>query len=134
MRRRCHLCRSRAVGRFLLVRRPLSVGGLSGGMYLDVRNLFNWRNLESVRRDTGTPGADATTIRTWAQDAYAANPSPIPYESPRYRRWADVNGDGYVAGPGELMPLYLAAARDFGQPLFAYGPPRLVRLGVEFAF
>src|SRR5439155_1510861 len=40
----------------LLVRRPLSVGGLSGGMYLDVRNLFNWRNLESVRRDTGTPG------------------------------------------------------------------------------
>src|SRR5438445_351616 len=76
----------------------------------------------------------STTIRTWAQDAYAANPSPIPYESPRYRRWADVNGDGYVAGPGELMPLYLAAARDFGQPLFAYGPPRLVRLGVEFAF
>ena len=118
----------------LLVRRPLSVGGLSGGMYLDVRNLFNWRNLESVRRDTGTPGADATTIQRWAQDAYAANPSPIPYESPRYRRWADVNGDGYLAGPGELMPLYLAAARDFGQPLFAYGPPRLVRLGVEFAF
>ena len=44
------------------------------------------------------------------------------------------NSDGYVAGAGELMPLYLAAARDFGQPLFAYGPPRLVRLGVEFAF
>ncbi len=87
-----------------------------------------------MRRDSGTPGADQTTILTWAQDAYAANPDPIPYESPRYRRWADVNGDGYVAGAGELMPLYLAAARDFGQPLFAYGPPRLVRLGVEFAF
>jgi len=118
----------------LLLRRPLSVGGLAGGVYLDVRNLFNWRNLESVRRDSGTPGADPATILTWAQDAYAANPDPIPYESPRYRRWADVNGDGYVAGPGELMPLYLAAARDFGQPLFAYGPPRLLRLGVEFAF
>ena len=118
----------------LLLRRPLSVAGLAGGVYLDVRNLFNWRNLESVRRDSGTPGADPATILGWAQDAYAANPDPIPYESPRYRRWADVNGDGYVAGAGELMPLYLAAARDFGQPLFAYGPPRLLRLGVEFAF
>ena len=32
------------------------------------------------------------------------------------------------------MPLFLAAARDFAQPLFAYGPPRLMRLGVEFVF
>ena len=118
----------------ILLRRPLSVGGLRGGMYLDIRNFFNWRNLESVRRDSGTPGADPGTILSMAQAAYAANPDPIPYESPRYRRWADLNSDGYVAGAGELMPLYLAAARDFGQPLFAYGPPRLVRLGVEFAF
>jgi len=32
------------------------------------------------------------------------------------------------------MPLYLAAARDFVQPVFAYGPPRLVRVGVEVVF
>ena len=32
------------------------------------------------------------------------------------------------------MPLYVAAARDFTQPLFAYGPPRLVRLGMELVF
>ena len=32
------------------------------------------------------------------------------------------------------MPLYLAAARDFTQPLLNYGPPRLVRLGAELVF
>jgi hypothetical protein len=30
--------------------------------------------------------------------------------------------------------MYLAAAADFVQPLFAFGPPRLVRLGVEVVF
>jgi hypothetical protein len=34
----------------------------------------------------------------------------------------------------ELLPLYERAAQDFLQPLFAYGPPRLVRLGVSFDF
>jgi hypothetical protein len=29
------------------------------------------------------------------------------------------------------MPLYLAAARDYSQPLFAFGPPRVIRLGLE---
>ena len=38
------------------------------------------------------------------------------------------------AGRDELFPLYLAAAQDFTQPLFAYGPPRLMRLGVELEF
>ena len=32
------------------------------------------------------------------------------------------------------MPLFLAAARDFSQPLFVYDSPRLVRLGVEVLF
>ena len=61
-------------------------------------------------------------------------PEAIPYESPRYRAWADLDHNGYVDGPAELMPLYLAAARDYTQPIFAYGPPRLVRLGVELVF
>jgi hypothetical protein len=48
--------------------------------------------------------------------------------------WADLNHNGYVDGMTELMPLYLAAARDVTQPLFAYGAPRLVRLGMELRF
>jgi hypothetical protein len=30
--------------------------------------------------------------------------------------------------------LFLAAARDFTQPLFSFGPPRMFRLGLELAF
>jgi hypothetical protein len=99
-----------------------------------VRNILNRRNVTAVRRDTGTPDAPAELIQSMATAAYQAHPEPIPYESERYRADADVNQDGYVAGQGELMPMYLAAAADFVQPLFAFGPPRLVRLGVEVVF
>jgi hypothetical protein len=118
----------------VLVRRPLRLGGVRGGVYLDMRNVLNQRNIVAVRRDTGLPGPDNEGINAMAEAAYQAHPEEIPYESPYYRESADVNGDGYIAGREELFPLYLAAARDFSQPLFAYGPPRLVRLGVEFLF
>ena len=89
----------------------------------------------AVRRDSGEPQPDDDgDRRRWRRTAYAAHPEAIPFESARYRPAADLNGDGFLAGREELFPLYLAAARDFTQPLFAYGPPRLVRLGVEFLF
>jgi hypothetical protein len=69
-----------------------------------------------------------------AEAAYAAHPEAIPYESSRYRASADLNHDGYVATRDELFPMYVAAARDYSQPLFAYGPPRLARLGFELLF
>jgi len=118
----------------LLVRRPLRLGGARGGVYLDLRNLLNRRNIVAVRRDTGEPGPDSAGIEALAEAAYQAHPEEIPFESARYRAFADTDGNGYIEGRGELFPLYLAAARDFTQPLFAYGPPRLVRLGVEFLF
>ena len=118
----------------LLIRRSLRIGGTTGGIYLDVRNLLNRRNVVAVRRETGTPLADELAIEGMAEAAYAANPSPIPFESGRYRAGADLNGDGFVAGRDELFPMYLAAARDFAQPIFAYGPPRLARVGVELLF
>jgi hypothetical protein len=118
----------------LLVRRPMRLGGARGGVYLDVRNLLNRRNIVAVRRDTGQPGLDSAGVMTLAENAYAAHPEEIPYESAHYRADADTNGDGYIAGRDELFPLHLAEARDFTQPLVAYGPPRLVRLGVEVLF
>ena len=118
----------------ILVRRPLRLAGLLGSVYLDVRNLLDTRTIVAVRRDTGDPGLGERGIQAMADAAYRAHPEPIPYESPRYRRWADRDGNGLLDGQAELLPLFLAAARDFAQPLFAYGPPRLVRLGLEFAF
>jgi hypothetical protein len=78
--------------------------------------------------------ASDTIIATMARAAYSAHPEPIPYESPRYRSNADLNGDGIIAGESELLPLYREAARDYAQPIFAYGAPRLARLGVELLF
>lgn len=118
----------------LLLRRPLSLGGTRGSIYFDARNLLNTRNTVAVRRDTGVPHADEATINQLAEAAYAEHPEPIPYESPRYRAEADANGDGLVAGRGELFPMFLAAARDYTQPLFSYGPPRQMRIGLEFLF
>lgn len=117
----------------LLVRRPFRLRGMEGSLYLDVRNLLNRRNIIAVRRDTGKPVLNEAAIQQLATDAFNANPSPIPYESPRYRGWADTDGNGYVEG-GELQTLYLAATRDFVQPIFFYGAPRLLRLGVEVGF
>jgi len=118
----------------LLIRRPIRLGGTTGGIYLDVRNLFNHQNVVAVRRDTGEPQATEPAIQLMAEEAYAANPSPIPFESERYRPEADLDGDGFVAGRDELFPMYLEAASDYAQPIFAYGPPRLMRLGVELLF
>jgi outer membrane receptor protein involved in Fe transport len=118
----------------LLIRRSLKLGGAAGGIYLDIRNLLSRRNVVAVRRDTGEPRANAATIQEMAEAAYEANPGPIPFESGGYRAAADLNGDGFVAGREELFPMYLAAATDYSQPIFAYGPPRLARLGVELLF
>ncbi|HEV7365869.1 MAG TPA: TonB-dependent receptor [Gemmatimonadales bacterium] len=118
----------------LLVRRPLSLGGVRGGLYLDVRNLLNRRNVVAVRRETGQPAPSDAEVTAMAEAAYQAHPEEIPYESPKYRAFADADGNGYIEGRGELFPLYLSAARDFTQPLFAYGAPRLIRLGVELLF
>ena len=118
----------------LLIRRSIRLGGTEGGVYLDVRNLLNRRNVVAVRRDVGQPAPDSATVARLAERAYAAHPEAIPYESARYRAAADTDGNGFVEGRAELFPLYLSAARDYLQPVFAYGTPRLARLGFEFLF
>jgi hypothetical protein len=116
-----------------LLRRPVRFGAVHGTLYLDLRNLTNKRNIIALRRDTGTPGLGDLGSNAAAQSAYAAHPEPIPYESPRYRPAADLDADGLIVG-NELLLMYQRAARDYYQPLFAYGPPRLVRLGFEVIF
>ena len=69
----------------LLVRRPIQLGGTLGGIYLDVRNLLNRRNVVAVRRDTGVPQPTDEAIQQMAEEAYAAHPGAIPFESARYR-------------------------------------------------
>ncbi len=118
----------------VLLRRPVRLGRWQGSFYLDVRNLLSRRNVEAVRRESGAPTLSPQAITALAESAYADHPEPIPYESPRYRAFADADGNGFIEGRGELWPLFLAAARDYTQPLFSFGPPRMFRLGLELAF
>ena len=118
----------------LLMRRQFGLVGRQASVYLDVRNLLNRRNIEAVRRETGMPNLTPQGIDSLAERAYAAHPEAIPYESPRYRSFADLNGNGLIEGRTELFPLFQSAARDYTQPLFSYGAPRLFRLGIELLF
>jgi hypothetical protein len=118
----------------LLLRRPIRFRGVSGSLYLDVRNLLNRRNIEAVRRESGQPGLGDPVLLDLAEAAYQEHPEAIPAESRRYREWADLDANGLIEGATELRPLFQAAARDFYQPIFAYGPPRLVRVGMELTF
>jgi hypothetical protein len=118
----------------LLMRRPFRIMGRQGTLYVDVRNLLNRQNIDAVRRDTGEPQIDDAGLTRLAERAFQQHPEPIPYESPRYRAAADLNSNGLIEGRAELYPMFLAAARDYTQPLFSYGPPRLFRLGFELLF
>ncbi|MGB7212863.1 MAG: TonB-dependent receptor [Gemmatimonadales bacterium] len=118
----------------LLVRKAFTLLGREGSVYFDARNLFNTQVIVAVDRTTGSAYVSEAAITQMATAAYNAHPEAISYESPRYRSWADLDHNGLISGPTELMPLYLEAARDYTSPLFAFGPPRLVRLGVEMRF
>jgi hypothetical protein len=118
----------------LLVRRSITLGGRTGSVYLDMRNVLNRQNVLAVRRDTGSPFMTAAGDSAAAMAAYNLHPESIPYESPRYRPAADKNHNGMVDGFAELYPLYFAAARDAFQPTFAYAAPRLTRIGFELSF
>jgi hypothetical protein len=125
---------ARQYGIDLCVSRSVRLGGLALALYVDVRNLTNRRNVVAVRKDAGSPAAGDLQIERIAEAAWSEHPDPIPYESPAYRAEADINGDGLVAGRDELRPMFERAARDFLQPLFAYGPPRLIRLGTRISW
>jgi len=118
----------------ILIRRPFRIGGARLGVYVDIRNITNRRNVVAVRRESGTPEAGEPQIEDAALQAYQENPDAIGYESERYRTYGDLDGDGLISGSSELLPLYQRAARDFLQPLFAFGGPRIFRLGVEVSF
>src|SRR5690606_4231638 len=53
-----------------LLRKPIRLGGVAGGLYVDVRNVTNRRNEVSTRRDTGNPFASEEVLDRMAAEAY----------------------------------------------------------------
>ena len=56
---------------------PVHLGRTLGGIYLDVRNLLNHRNVVAVRRDSGEPQPEDAEVLRLAENAYAAHPETI---------------------------------------------------------
>ena len=63
----------------LLLRRPLRLGRTSGGIYLDIRNLLDRRNVVAVRRDSGTPLATNDALEAMVP---TSSPAPCRVEAP----------------------------------------------------
>ncbi|HUH13398.1 MAG TPA: TonB-dependent receptor [Longimicrobiales bacterium] len=94
------------------------------------RNILDRENVIALRRDTGTLAPSEAALQPYLEGSIA---EPIPLESPRYSRLADLDGDGLITA-GEYAQARLAAALDLHDPSLFYGEGRQLRLGVEVVF
>lgn len=94
------------------------------------RNVLGRENLIALRRETGTLAPSEESVQNRVDRSLSG---PIPYESPRYSRLADLDGDGLITNL-EYRQARLAAALDLFDPSLFYGEPRQLRLGVEVSF
>jgi hypothetical protein len=115
----------------LLIRKPFPLGRIGAGVYPRRPQRVPTGNVVAVRRDTGEPSLmrpRSSPRRRPPTRRIGADPfesRAIGYGTGRH---------GVIEGAGELLPLYDRAARDYNQPVFAYGQPRLVRFGMELLF
>lgn len=125
-------------------------------VFLDGRNLLGLDNVRALRPDNAQLSPDLVPLllqaRTDINAMKAAGLSaPIPRESPKYSRYADLDGDGYIGGwvheysddgePPELklddrefVAARLAALMAVNDPSLYFGPQPSLRLGIEVRF
>ena len=99
-------------------------------LVVEGRNLLDRENVLAVRRSTGTLSPSEAEV---FGPLGAPLADPIPLESPRYSRNADLNGDGMIDAD-EYASLRLAASLDRFDPSLFFADPLQVRLGVEVTF
>ena len=99
---------------------------------LDTRNLFGWKNVLGLRRESGSVAPSLAQVQQLAGSVPLPT-SPIPAESPLYVRTLDANADG-VIDLDEMQRGRFAAALDRYDPTLFYGDARTLRIGVEVAF
>lgn len=103
------------------------VGGLRLVLVGDVLNVFNHINVTNVHAATGLPNFDGQ-VYTIGEFSYGHIPG-----DPTYHPARDYNHDGYI-NQWERYDSYIQGRKDLVDSPTNYGPPRRIRLGVEFAF
>jgi hypothetical protein len=99
---------------------------------IDGRNVLGSRNIQALNRDSGMLAPTIAGLQA-VINGVSVPAESIPYESPRYTRLIDLNGDGYIT-PAEFRTARIAAALDRFDPSLYFGEARQVRVGVEVAF
>lgn len=97
-------------------------------VFVEGRNLLNWRVLRTARPETGDETVDGQALDARARTE-TANAAPIPRESPDYAPAFDRDGDG-VLDAAEQYAARRAALLDAADPSLFFGPPRTLRIGV----
>jgi len=98
----------------------------------DGRNLLGRHNIIGLRRETASLAPEVARLREIAAEPMPGG-EPIPWESPFYSRYADLNGDRMITAD-EYATARFAAALDRFDPSLFFAEPRQIRLGVEVAF
>ncbi len=120
------------------LRLQLDLGSLPGcrrchwSLTADGRNLLGLDNIRALRNDSGLL-APPDSVFLAVESGVAVPDHVIPYESSRYSRLIDLNGDGLIT-PDEFRQARTAAVLDRLDPSLFYGEARQLRAGVELTF
>nr|PZN90528.1 MAG: hypothetical protein DIU52_07800 [bacterium] len=98
----------------------------------DGRNVLGRHNIVGLRRETASLAPELARLREIAAEPMPGG-EPIPWESPFYSRYADLDGDRMISAE-EYATARFAAALDRFDPSLFFGEPRQIRVGVEVAF
>lgn len=109
-------------------RKGFDLGFIQPNFYINIANLFNIKNIADVYVTTGLPNTNGA-IDTWEVSDWPST----TIGSPSYDVRRDLDKDGTVTSE-EYYTVAVAAYEDQLDDPFNYSTPRVVTIGLEFAF
>ncbi len=109
------------------VKSGFNFGALKPIVFMDIKNLFDIKNVMSVYSNTGLPDDDGAEIK---ESDFSGD---LPYYSSYYDMRRDLDGDG-IQTQHETYITYLAAHEDKVYNPYNFGTPRTITFGMEIHF